>query len=198
MISVLLPAYNEEEFIAEAVQSILDQSHIDFELIIINNASTDNTLKILESFNDNRIIIINNEKNYGLSKSLNIGFAKSKGEFIARMDANDIAYPSRFVEQYNFFSNHPKAVAVFCPVEKINKDGVSLNRVEGKYIPSEELQTYLFYKNVNIVAIIDSRTIEPVMRIAGAQIFMGTDVINTKGRKAIKSIKLSNGKFDLL
>ena len=56
MISVLLPAYNEEEFIAEAVQSILDQSHIDFELIIINNASTDNTLKILESFNDNRII----------------------------------------------------------------------------------------------------------------------------------------------
>ena len=146
MISVLLPAYNEEEFIAEAVQSILDQSHIDFELIIINDGSTDNTPKILESFNDNRIIIINNEKNYGLSKSLNIGVAKSNGEFIARMDANDIAYPSRFVEQYNFFSNHPKAVAVFCPVEKINKDGVSLNRVEGKYIPSEELQAYLFYK----------------------------------------------------
>ena len=64
MISVLLPAYNEEEFIAEAVQSILDQSHIDFELIIINDGSTDNTPKILESFNDNRIIIINNEKNY--------------------------------------------------------------------------------------------------------------------------------------
>ena len=76
MISVLLPAYNEEEFIAEAVQSILDQSHIDFELIIINDGSTDNTPKILESFNDNRIIIINNEKNYGLSKSLNIGVAK--------------------------------------------------------------------------------------------------------------------------
>ncbi len=107
-VSVILPVYNSEKYIREAVQSILNQTFTDFELLIFNDASTDNTLNILREFKDSRIQIINNEVNLRVVKTLNKGLDLAKGEFIARMDADDIAHAERFSKQLNYFKNHPQ------------------------------------------------------------------------------------------
>lgn len=102
-ISVIMPVYNAETFIYDSVTSVLNQTFKDFEFIIINDNSTDATLKILNQFLvDPRVNIISNEENLKIVKSLNIGIAMAKGEYIARMDADDICKPDRFLIQYNF------------------------------------------------------------------------------------------------
>ena len=104
-ISVLLPVYNAEKYIEQAIQSILNQTFSDFELIIINDGSTDNSLDIIKTIIDRRIVIID-QKNMGLITSLNNGIKISKGEFVARMDADDVALPHRFKEQLKLFSEN--------------------------------------------------------------------------------------------
>ncbi len=100
LITVLMSAYNAQDDVAAAVQSILDQTFIDFEFIIINDGSTDYTKVILEGFaaQDDRVILINQE-NTGLTKALNIGLARATSKYIARQDADDISYPSRLEKQ---------------------------------------------------------------------------------------------------
>lgn len=106
-ISVIMPAYNAEKYVAEAINSILSQTFTDFEFIIINDASTDSTKNIIESFQDPRIKLINNEQNKCVAKSLNIGISAAKGKYIARMDADDISLPQRFQTQFNFMEQNP-------------------------------------------------------------------------------------------
>lgn len=106
-ISVVMPAYNAKKYVAEAINSILNQTFTDFEFIIINDASTDSTKDIVESFKDPRIKLINNERNQGVAKSLNIAISAAKGKYIARMDADDISLPERFQTQFNFMEKNP-------------------------------------------------------------------------------------------
>jgi len=106
-LSVLMCVHNGEEFLKEAVKSVLDQTFSEFEFIIIDDASTDKSPEILSSFSDPRIQVIRNEVNLGLTKSLNKGLTYAKGEFIARMDADDICLPFRFEKQIDFFTKHP-------------------------------------------------------------------------------------------
>ena len=106
-ISVVMPAYNAEKYITEAIDSILFQTFKDFEFIIINDASTDSTKDIIESYKDPRIKLVNNEQNKGVAKSLNIGISVACGKYIARMDADDIALPERFQKQFDFMEQHP-------------------------------------------------------------------------------------------
>lgn len=101
-ISVIMPVYNGEKYLKEAIDSVLSQTFKDFELIIINDCSTDTTIDVINSYNDERIILINNEENLGIAKNLNKGIEISKGKYIARMDADDICYPHRLERQYNF------------------------------------------------------------------------------------------------
>ncbi len=107
-ISVVMSVYNGERHLEEAVASILNQSFSDFEFIIINDGSTDRTVEIIESFSDSRIRLIHNDGNIGLTKSLNKGIELSNGEFIARMDADDISLPERFKKQIDFLDAHPE------------------------------------------------------------------------------------------
>lgn len=107
-VSVILPVYNTEKYIAEAVRSILNQTFSDFELLVINDASTDKTLDVLSQFVDPRIKIISNDVNLKVVKTLNKGLRLAKGRFIARMDADDIAHPKRFEKQLLYFKQHPE------------------------------------------------------------------------------------------
>ena len=91
-----MSVYNAAKYLREAVESILNQTFSDFEFIIIDDKSTDDSLNILLSYNDPRIVLILNNENVGLTKNLNIGIKKARGEFIARMDADDISIPTRF------------------------------------------------------------------------------------------------------
>jgi glycosyltransferase involved in cell wall biosynthesis len=106
-ITVLMSVYNGEKFVGMAVESILNQSYQDFEFIIIDDGSTDSTPRILVDYKnkDNRIKILTH-KNKGLTRSLNIGASLSKGEFIARQDADDMSMPDRLEKQIAFLKTH--------------------------------------------------------------------------------------------
>ena len=107
LISVILPVYNGAPYLDEAIVSILKQTHDNFELIVINDGSTDESLEILEKYaaQDNRIIIINRQ-NKGLVYSLNEGILKAKGKYIARMDADDVSDISRLESQIEYIQKH--------------------------------------------------------------------------------------------
>jgi len=111
-ITVLLPVFNGGEFIAESVQSILDQSYSNFELLVINDGSTDETASKLRSFKDHRLRLLENDRNLGLIATLNRGLSVARGEYIARMDADDISLPNRLAVQNEYLDGHPEVVVV--------------------------------------------------------------------------------------
>jgi glycosyltransferase involved in cell wall biosynthesis len=107
-ISVLLPAYNCEKYITEAVNSILGQTFRDFELIIIDDGSTDDTRKILLDLarKDRRIKLILSRKNKGIVHSMNLAVKKARGKYLARMDADDVSLRTRLEKQYRFLEEN--------------------------------------------------------------------------------------------
>ena len=107
-VTVLMSVYNGEKYLREAIDNILNQTFKDFEFLIINDGSTDRTAEILQSYQDPRIRIINNEKNIGLTRSLNKGLKVAKGEYIARMDADDISPSDRLGKQVAYMDTHPE------------------------------------------------------------------------------------------
>lgn len=107
-ISVIMPVYNGEKYLKEGIDSILCQTYSDFELLLINDASIDQTEKIILGYKDSRIIYIKNDQNLGLIKTLNKGLDLSKADLIARMDHDDIADPTRFEKQVKILQNNPK------------------------------------------------------------------------------------------
>ncbi|MBL4780847.1 MAG: glycosyltransferase [Porticoccaceae bacterium] len=129
-VSVILPAYNAEDYLEEAIQSILDQTFEDFELIIINDKSTDSTGIILSSLTDPRIIIINNPTNNGITYSLNKAIEAAQGVYIARMDADDISTPKRLELQVNYLDNNPTITLLGCCAEIIDQNGVVFDLME--------------------------------------------------------------------
>ena len=106
-ISVIMPVYNAERFLKQAVESILNQTFDDFEFLIIDDNSSDNTREIIRSYKDNRIKLITNPVRVGFTNSLNQGLKIAQGEYIARMDSDDISEPDRFLKQINFLKNNP-------------------------------------------------------------------------------------------
>lgn len=107
-ISVLMPVYNGERYLQEAVESILAQTFTDLELIIVDDGSTDHTSEILTRFQDPRVRLVRNENNQGIVKSRNIGLKAARGEYIACMDADDVSLPRRFAKQVEFLDSHPE------------------------------------------------------------------------------------------
>ena len=107
-ISVILPAYNAEKTIIESIDSVLNQTFADFEFIIINDGSTDNTANIIKEYakEDKRIKFIDNKKNQGIVPVLNQGIDLCRGEYIARMDSDDISLPTRFGKQIEYMEKH--------------------------------------------------------------------------------------------
>lgn len=127
IVSVLMSVYNSEPYLAQAVESILYQTLPDFEFIIIDDGSTDRSLSILQNYaaQDQRIRLISRE-NRGLTRTLNEMLNLAQGEFIARMDADDISFPERFAYQVEFLQRHPDVVCVGGAHELIDAQGRSL------------------------------------------------------------------------
>ncbi len=123
LVSVILPVFNTEKYIAKSIQSILDQTFTNFELIIINDGSTDNTETIIKRFRDPRIVYVENPGNKGLIFSLNRGIDVARSDIIARMDADDVAIGSRLKKQYEFLLSHPDYGLVASQVQLIDENG---------------------------------------------------------------------------
>ncbi|HGF9542707.1 TPA: glycosyltransferase family 2 protein, partial [Acinetobacter baumannii] len=123
LVSVVLPAYNAELYLKEAIDSVLSQTFTDFELIILNDGSIDRTEEIILSYNDSRIVYVKNEKNLGLIGTLNKGINLAKGKYIARMDADDICLPERFKKQVDFLEKNNEIDLIGTNAIKINNNG---------------------------------------------------------------------------
>lgn len=107
-VSILMPVYNAETYLKEAIDSILNQTYTHFDLLIINDGSSDDSEKIILSYSDKRIVYLKNETNKGLIYTLNKGFSLIEKEYVIRMDADDIAMPDRIQKQVEFMEAHPQ------------------------------------------------------------------------------------------
>lgn len=123
-ISVIMAAYNAEKYISESIKSVLNQTFNNFELIIINDASTDNTFSIIEYFQkkDSRIKVINNEKNKFVIKSRNMGLKKATGKYITIIDSDDLLMPEKFEKQFNFLEKNIEVFLVGTSVTLIDEN----------------------------------------------------------------------------
>lgn len=129
-VSILMPAYNAQEYIAEAIDSILAQNFTDWELIIIDDGSTDASASIINQYRDNRIYYLKNEENQGLIKTLNRGIDYCNGDYIARMDADDVAMPDRLELQVKFMDSHPQYVMCGSNALVINNENKRTGRIK--------------------------------------------------------------------
>jgi glycosyltransferase involved in cell wall biosynthesis len=131
LVSILLPCYNSESHLKHALESILEQDHKNLEVICVNDGSTDGTLKILESYreNDNRIVIVNNPGNLGLIESLNRSFSHIRGDYFARMDADDYCPPNRISMQLEFLQKNSWCELVSTSYYYFRRDGKRLEYV---------------------------------------------------------------------
>ena len=122
LLTVLMPVYNAQKYIAESVESVLMQSFGDFEFLIIDDASTDQTVPILKSFNDPRIKLIEKPENTGYTQSLNTGLKIAKGKYVGRMDSDDISLPNRFAKQLSFMESNPEVIVCGTQYEVMGKN----------------------------------------------------------------------------
>jgi glycosyltransferase involved in cell wall biosynthesis len=129
-VSVIMPAYNAKRYVEQTIRSVLAQTFVDFEFIIVDDGSSDGTLPILQRFaaEDARIVVIS-RPNTGIVGALNDGIAKARGEFLARMDADDVCLPERFAKQVAYLREHPECVGVGTFVETIDPYGSVLDRL---------------------------------------------------------------------
>lgn len=141
LVSVVMSVFNGEKYLREAILSILNQTFKDFEFIIINDGSTDNSFEVMKSFSDERISIINQE-NKGLSRSLNIGIKLAQGKYIARMDADDISFEDRFQRQFRFLEENLDYVLVGSKAIIIEESG-QIIFFHNSYVSWDEIQYHI-------------------------------------------------------
>jgi glycosyltransferase involved in cell wall biosynthesis len=109
-ISVILPVYNAESYIGDALASLLNQTFTDIEILVLNDGSADNSEQVILGFKDKRIRYISSKENKGLIYQLNLGVKEARGKYIARLDADDVSLPERLAVQYQFMQQNPEIV----------------------------------------------------------------------------------------
>jgi len=139
-ITVLMPVYNAEQFLREAMDSILNQSFRDFEFLIMDDGSTDSSISIIQQYQDPRIRLIRNERNLGISPTLNKGIELASSDLIARMDADDISYPDRLQKQYDYMMAHPNCALLSTWARVITHDK--------KFVRMEKYRSNFYYYNL--------------------------------------------------
>ncbi len=126
LVSIGLPAYNAEKTLALAICSILHQTYGNWELLLMEDGSSDRTLEVAQSFSDPRIRVFTDHSHKGLVTRLNVAVAMSRGEYFARMDADDVAYPERLERQVEYLKRHPEIDLLGCGMLVFKDDGVAV------------------------------------------------------------------------
>ena len=143
-VSVILSVYNQAQYLPQAIISILNQSLTDFEFLIIDDGSTDSTPQILKGYRDRRITVFTHRRSLGLATSLNQLIHRSQGNYLTRMDADDIAYPQRLKVQRDYLTRHPRIAACGTAVDLIDLAGKPIGR---KHFPRRITKTLLMRYN---------------------------------------------------
>ncbi len=144
MISVIMPVFNTERYVCAAIESILRQTYANFELIIVNDYSRDLTMNRITRYEDSRVRVIQNSRRLGVAKSLNQGLKLARGQYIARMDADDISHPQRFEKQLNFLEFHTDIGVLGSWVKIIDENGKKRGFIRAP-IDDASIKTRLFW-----------------------------------------------------
>lgn len=147
-ISVIMSVYNGMPYLEEATESVLNQTYKNFEFIIVDDASTDQSWKYLKSIKDKRIKLIKNKKNLGLAASLNIALRQAQGDYVARMDADDVSLPNRFEEQVKFLLKNPSIDLCGTWVDLINEHGTIIGEKKFPTDPQKLKKAITWYAPV--------------------------------------------------
>lgn len=153
-----MAAYNASKYIEVAVKSILNQTYQDFELLIVNDGSTDDTSEILESFKDERIRIINNLENKGLTYTRNIALQEARGQFIAIMDSDDISYPNRLAIQIDAFKDKPDLALYGGQAKMIDENQKEIGFIKESETNPNLLKVKLLFHNTFVHSSVMIRT----------------------------------------
>lgn len=146
-LSIIMPLYNTEMYVAQAIQSLLSQTYTDFELIIVDDGSTDKSLEIVKSFKDSRIKIMRNQQNQGIVFSRNRGLKEAVGEYIAPFDSDDIAMPDKFRKQIDFLKTHPDFGLIGSWIKMIDENGKFIKKKWRLFAKPEEIPAQLLFRN---------------------------------------------------
>jgi glycosyltransferase involved in cell wall biosynthesis len=132
-VTVIMPVFNGAEYLSESIESILSQTWTDFEFLILDDGSTDNSVEIISLFRDDRIRLERNERNIGLTATLNRGLDLARGKFVARMDCDDVSRPDRLERQVRFLESNPQVGVVGSWAEVVDENGsIPTRRLIGK------------------------------------------------------------------
>ncbi|MCL2744570.1 MAG: glycosyltransferase [Planctomycetaceae bacterium] len=152
LVSVIIPAYNSEKFVAETIQSVISQTYANWECIVVNDGSTDNTAEVVKPFlQDDRIRLVHKE-NGGLSSARNAGMEKATGELFAFLDADDIWLPEKLEKSIAFFNQHPEAGVCGTNKQNFNSQGIIPNSAETGGVYSSDATVAIFTAELSIPA----------------------------------------------
>ncbi|HXG18411.1 MAG TPA: glycosyltransferase family 2 protein [Methylomirabilota bacterium] len=145
-VTAVIPVYNREKYVGEAIDSVLAQTFTDFELLVIDDGSTDRSRKVVQSYRDSRIRLVVNDANQGIPRTRNKGVQLAQGEYLAFLDSDDWAYPERFAKQVAFLDRHPEYAAVGTWAVWMDEEGRSLRRVQRKPVFPDEIAALRLFR----------------------------------------------------
>ncbi|MBI3798692.1 MAG: glycosyltransferase family 2 protein [Deltaproteobacteria bacterium] len=146
-VTVVIPVYNREKYVRDAIDSIVAQTFTDFELFVIDDGSTDGSQEVVRSYCDPRIRLVCNEINQGIPKTRNTGIRLARGEYLAFLDSDDWACPERLRKQVAFLDGHPDYVAVGAWIEWMDEEGRPLGRIKRKPVSPEEIAAQRLFQS---------------------------------------------------
>lgn len=138
-VTVLIPVFNRERYIRDAIDSVLAQSFTDFEVLAIDDGSTDGSIELVTTYADPRVRLIRNERNLGIPTTRNRGIAAARGEYLAFLDSDDIALPKRLARQVAFLDAHPDYAAVGAWIQWMDTAGRRQRGVKRKPVSAEQI-----------------------------------------------------------
>lgn len=145
-LSVIMPVYNTERYLRKAIESVLNQTFKDFEFIIIDDCSTDSSLKIIEEYvrKDRRIRVLHNCCNLNVARSRNKGVKTARGKYIVQMDSDDVSFPERIKKQFRFMEDNPKVIVSGGAMELIDQNSKRLG-IKRFYLKDQDIRKHIFF-----------------------------------------------------
>lgn len=145
-VTVFVPVYNREAYIGAAIESILGQSFSHFEILLVDDGSTDRSVEVLRSYDDPRLRVVCHEHNLGIPQTRNRGLELAQGEYIALLDSDDIAQPDRLQHQVAFLDRHPDIVQVGGWVRRVDATGRLLKQVKQQPTAPDDIRAQLLFR----------------------------------------------------
>jgi len=145
-VTVFIPTYNREAHIADAVGSVLAQTFADFELLVIDDGSSDGTVAVVESFHDPRIVVARHEQNQGIPRTRNHALALARGEYLANLDSDDLCHPRRLERQVAFLDAHPDHAVVGTWGRDVDEGGRRRRRVRREPLRAADVDVHLLFR----------------------------------------------------